>query len=201
MIKKILLWTTGVIAVLVIGFVAVVAMQPSDFVITRSAAMAAPASEVFDQVNDFRRWQAWSPWEKLDPALKRSYAGPSAGEGATYSWVGNDEVGEGNMTITESRPSELIRIKLQFIKPFAATNTTEFKFEPEGERTTVTWSMSGKHNFMGKAFCLFRDMDAMVGGSFEEGLADLKKIVEAESKEPDESGKAISSDEVPVGNE
>lgn len=197
MIKKILLWTAGVIAVLVIGFVAVVAMQPDDFVITRSAAIAAPASEVFDEVNDFHQWQAWSPWEKLDPALKRSYAGPPAGKGATYSWVGNDEVGEGNMIITESRPSELIRIKLEFIKPFAATNTTEFKFDPEGERTTVAWSMSGKNNFMGKAFCLFMDMDAMVGGDFEKGLASLKSIVEAEAKTTGDDPALVDESSVP----
>ena len=175
MLKKILL----ALAVIVVVFVGVVAMQPSDFRIVRTATMSAPAPAVFAQVNDFHNWEAWSPWAKLDPAAKNSFEGPSAGTGAIFRWAGNKEVGEGSMTITESRPSDLIRIKLEFLKPFAATNSAEFTFKPDGDQTAVTWSMAGKNNFISKAICLFMNMDKMVGGKFEEGLAAMKSIVEA----------------------
>ena len=119
-----------------------------------------------------------SPWAKLDPSMKKTHEGAPAGTGAIYSWSGNDQVGEGRMTLTESRPSELIRIKLEFMKPFAATNTTEFTFKPEGNQTMVTWSMFGMNNFIAKAFGLFMNMDKMVGGDFEKGLASMKSVVE-----------------------
>jgi predicted enzyme related to lactoylglutathione lyase len=111
-------------------------------------------------VNDFHKWQAWSPWEKLDPAMKRTYAGAAGGAGAVYAWAGNNQVGEGRMTLTESRPGELIRITLEFVKPFRATNTAEFTFTPEGGQTTVAWSMAGRNNFAAKAIQLFE----IVGG-------------------------------------
>jgi len=179
MLKKILI----AIAAIVVVFVAVVAMQPSEFRIVRSATISAPAPAVFAQVNDFHNWEAWSPWAKLDPAMKQAYEGPPAGTGAIYTWAGNDQVGEGRMTLTESRPSDLIRIKLEFLKPFAATNTAEFTFEPEGNQTAVTWSMTGKNNFIAKAVHLFMNMDRMVGGKFEEGLANMKSVVEAAPKQ------------------
>src|SRR6266576_1461414 len=117
------------LAVIVIVVIVVVAMQPSEFRITRSATMAAPAPAVFAQVNDFHNWQAWSPWAKLDPAMKQTYDGAPAGIGAIYRWAGNNEVGEGRMTLTESRPSELVRITLEFLKPFAGTSIAEFTFK------------------------------------------------------------------------
>lgn len=169
------------LAVLLIVFLIVVATRPNEFRITRTTTITAPSSAVFSQVNDFHRWTAWSPWEKLDPELKRTYAGPSSGTGTIYSWVGNKQVGEGRMTLTESRPYELIRIQLNFIKPFAATNLAEFIFQPEGQQTVVTWSMSGRHNFISKAFCMFMNMDKVVGKDFEKGLANMKALVEAAS--------------------
>jgi polyketide cyclase/dehydrase/lipid transport protein len=174
MAKKILI-TIGVIVVV---FLIVVALQPAEFRVVRSANMSAPPAVVFAQVNDFHKWGVWSPWEKLDPALKRTYEGPSEGTGAIYRWAGNNQVGEGSMTITESRPSDLIRIKLEFLKPFASTADTEFTFKPEGNQTAVTWSMAGKNNFMAKAMCLFMNMDKMVGGQFEQGLAQMKSLAE-----------------------
>ena len=131
-------WTLISLAGLVAAFVVVVALQPSAFRIERSASMAAPAPAAFAQVNDFQNWRTWSPWEKLDPALKRSYDGPKAGAGAVYAWQGNKDVGEGRMTILESRPGELVRIRLEFFKPFAATNTAEFSFKPSGSGTERT---------------------------------------------------------------
>jgi len=174
MLKWVLLGLGGVIVV----FLILVALQPSEFKVERSATLRAPAPAAFAQVNDFQNWQAWSPWEKVDPALKRSYEGPKAGTGAVYAWQGNKDVGEGRMTITESRPGELVHIKLEFIKPFAAVNDTVFRFQPSSDGTTVTWTMSGRNNFVSKAMCLFVNMDRMVGGMFEQGLAQMKTVVE-----------------------
>jgi hypothetical protein len=178
MLKKIFVG----IVVIVVAFVVIVALQPSEFRVAGSTTVSAPPAAVFAQVNDFHNWEAWSPWAKLDPAAKVTFEGPSAGEGAIFRWVGNEEVGEGSMMITESRPSDLVRIKLEFLKPFAAINTAEFTFKPEGNRTAVTWSMFGTNNFIAKAFCLFMNMDKMVGGQFEKGLASMKSVTEATPK-------------------
>ena len=178
MLKKILIALVAIVVVLV----GVVALQPSEFRVVRSATISAPAPAVFAQVNDFHNWEAWSPWAKRDPAAKTTFEGPAAGTGAIFRWAGNEEVGEGSMTITESRPSDLIRIKLEFLKPFASTATAEFTFKPEGNQTAVMWSMAGKNNFIAKAVCLFTDMDKMVGGDFEQGLAQMKSVVEAAPK-------------------
>ena len=169
----------AVIFVLIVVLAGIIAMQPPTFTVMRSAKIAAPPSAVFTQVNDFHNWQAWSPWAKLDPNAKNTFEGPSTGKGAVFHWVGNNEVGEGEMTITESRPDELVLIKLEFIKPFASVCDTEFKFQPEGDQTAVTWTMSGPNTFLSKAIHLVMDMDKMVGGSFDEGLANLKSVVEA----------------------
>ena len=140
--------------------------------------MAAAPSAPFEQVNDFHKWEKWSPWAKLDPTMKVTYEGSASGVGAVYTWTGNDKVGEGKMTILESQPNERIVIRLEFLKPFPSTNTTEFTFKQDGASTAVTWTMSGQNNFISKAFQLFMNMDAMVGPDFEKGLADIKKIVE-----------------------
>jgi len=177
-LKKILIGFVVVIAV----FLGVVAMQPGEWRVTRSSTMAAPAAAVFAQVNDFHRWEAWSPWEKLDPTMKRSFEGAPSGTGAIYAWVGNSDVGEGRMTLTESRPAELVRIRLDFVKPFEATSMVEFAFKAEGDKTTVAWTMEGKNNFVCKAFSLFMNTDKMVGGDFEKGLAQLKSVAESAPK-------------------
>jgi hypothetical protein len=166
------------LAVIVLVLVIIIALQPSEFRVARSTAISAPPPAVFARVNDFHKWEAWNPWGKIDPAMKQAYEGAPAGTGAVYTWAGNNEVGEGRMTIIESRPTELIRIKLEFFKPFAATNTAEFTFKPEGNQTAVTWSMFGEKNFMAKAVHLFMNMDKMIGGQFEKGLASMKSIVE-----------------------
>lgn len=167
------------VAIAVIVLIAVVAMQPTDFRITRTGTISAPASAVFAQVNDLHQWEPWSPWAKLDPEAKNSFEGPLSGTGAVMRWAGNKEVGVGSMTIMESRPDEFIKFKLEFLKPFAATNTAEFTFKTEGDQTTVSWSMCGKNNFLGKAMSLIMSCDKMVGGQFEKGLAAMKSVVEA----------------------
>jgi Polyketide cyclase / dehydrase and lipid transport len=170
----------GVVAVIAV-LVAFIASRPSEFRTTRSAKMAAPPSEAFNQVNNLRNWDAWSPWAKLDPDCKNTFEGPSAGKGAKRHWAGNKQVGEGRMEIVESRPSELVRLRLDFLKPFKATNTAEFTFKPDGKHTNVSWSMFGRNNFMFKAMGLFMDCDKMVGGQFEQGLANMKDVVEQSS--------------------
>jgi hypothetical protein len=160
-------------------FLLVVALRSGEFRITRRATISAPPAGVFAQVNDFHNWRAWSPWEDIDPNLNRTYEGPAAGIGAVYSWTGNNQVGAGRMEIVESRPGELIRIKLEFLRPFKATNATEFTFQGEGDTTVVTWSNSGNNNFICKAFSMLMNMDKMVGGQFEKGLAKLKSLVES----------------------
>jgi uncharacterized protein YndB with AHSA1/START domain len=169
MLKKIAL----VLLLALAGFAAFVATRPADFRITRSRTVAAPPAAVHAYVNDFQSWPEWSPWEKLDPAMKREISATSSGTGATYHWSGNGDVGEGRMTITDSRPAQSVTLRLEFLKPFAATNTTVFEFAPSGSGTSVTWTMTGRNNFLAKAFCLFVDMDKMVGADFEKGLEAL----------------------------
>jgi hypothetical protein len=170
MLKKILLFVVVVVGL----FAAYVATRPTQWRITRSTTVAAPAEAVFGKVADFHGWDAWSPWAKLDPAMKTDYSGTPGTVGSSYHWVGNDKVGEGRMTITELVPGRKVGIKLEFIKPWPQTSLTEFGFVPEGAGTKVTWTMSGENDFVGKLFTVFMDMDKMVGPDFEKGLAALK---------------------------
>ena len=174
MLKKILIVVVAVIAI----FVAVVATRPSEFHVSRSAAMGAAPAAVFAQVNDLPSWGVWDPWAKIDPNAKTTFDGPQTGVGAGMAWDGNAEVGKGKMTITESKPDERIALRLDFEKPMKSTCEAQFDFKADGDKTTVTWTMSGKNNFVGKAFSLFMDCDKMIGGDFEKGLAQLKAVVE-----------------------
>ncbi|OGR85577.1 MAG: polyketide cyclase [Elusimicrobia bacterium RIFCSPLOWO2_01_FULL_54_10] len=178
MIKKILIGLVVVVGV----FAAYVAKKPSHYSVTRSTVISAPASVVFPHVNDLSKWEAWSPWAKKDPQAKTTLEGPKAGVGAISRWAGNKDVGEGSMTITESKSNELIRIRLDFLKPMKSTSDVEFTFKAQDKKnTSVTWTMSGESNFIGKAMCTFMgDMDKMVGGDFEAGLAGIKSIAEAQ---------------------
>jgi hypothetical protein len=156
----------------------IIVTRPDKFRIERSATMKAAPEAIYAHLEDFHRWGAWSPWEKLDASMKKTYEGPEKGAGAVYSWVGNDKVGEGRMTLLEGKSPERIAIKLEFFKPFAATNQSEFLLKPADGGVSVTWAMTGKHNFTMKAFSLFTNMDKLVGNDFEKGLADLKRIAE-----------------------
>jgi hypothetical protein len=175
MLKKILIGVGALLGLLLV----VIALQPETFHVERSISMAASPDAAFAQVNDFHAWSAWSPWEKLDPTMKRSYDGAAQGVGAKYAWVGNKDVGEGRMTIEQSEPSSKVVIKLEFLKPFAATNTATFTFTktPAGNKTT--WAMDGNNNFVSKAFSLVMNMDKMIGPDFERGLAGIKAAAEA----------------------
>ncbi len=170
------------LAAIAVALAVVVAGQPSTFRVVRSGTISAPPEQVFAQVNDLHRWEAWSPWLAPDPAARTAYTGPPAGPGAVFTWSGNSNVGEGSMTITESRPHELVRLRLDFKRPFASTSTAEFTFAPDGKHTMVTWSMSGEKNLFAKALHLFMDVDTMIGAKFDEGLAQMKTVAEATAR-------------------
>jgi hypothetical protein len=170
------------IVFIAIIFFVVIAGRPDEFIVSRSTKISAPPGKIFPHVNDLHKWEAWSPWAKLDPNAKNSFAGADSGAGAAMSWDGNKKIGAGRMTITGSEANELIRFKLEFIRPFKATNAAEFTFKPEGDQTVVMWSMTGKNNFFFKAFGLLMNCDKMIGKDFEKGLAAMKSVAEAAAK-------------------
>jgi uncharacterized protein YndB with AHSA1/START domain len=172
--RRLLFGLAGLIA----AFLVVVWLQPDDYRLTRSTTIMAPASEVFSRVNDLRQWDDWSPWAKLDPNAKVSFEGPPAGPGAMFHWAGNDKVGAGTMTITESKPNERVRTRTDFMKPFEGTSDAEFIFSGRGNQTSVIWTMSGTQTFIGKAMCLVMSMERTVGPDFERGLMQLKQVSE-----------------------
>lgn len=175
MFKKIIL----VLAVIVIAFLGYVAIQPSDFYVAREIKVNALPKVIFEQVNNLHKFEVWNPWAKLDPNAKQAFDGPVSGVGAISNWEGNKDVGSGRMTIVESQPNSLVRMKLEMFKPMKATNSAEFTFKPEGNQTVVTWSVSGHSGFLSKIFCVFINRDKIIGEQFDKGLADLKKISES----------------------
>jgi len=187
MARKIVLF----VVVLVAALLTFVVTRPDTFHVERSATVHAPADVVFARLDDFHRWSDWSPWEKLDPAMQRTYSGADKGVGAEYAWKGNDKVGEGRMTIQDAEAPRDLDIKLEFLKPFQATSATKFALAPAEGGTKVTWSMDGRNNFMSKTMSLFMSMDKEVGKDFEKGLAQLDAAATAEAKAaPADSGAA-----------
>ncbi len=167
-----------VIAVAIAAVLIYAATKPDAFRIQRSLTIAGPADKIFPHLNDYRAWQAWSPYEKKDPAMKRTFSGPATGPGATYEWDGDKNVGKGRIEITEVSPNARIAFNLSMLKPFEAHNKGEFTLEPQGNTTVVTWSMYGRTPYLAKIMHVFFNMDRMVGGDFEVGLASLKGIAE-----------------------
>ena len=174
-----MLKTLGIIiAVLIVGILAFAATKPDTFSVQRSTSIKAPPDKVFALINDFKAWGAWSPWEKKDPAMKRTFGAITVGKGAHYTWDGDKNVGQGSMEITESVPSSKLALKLDFLKPFEAHNFVEFTLAAQSDTTNVTWTMHGPANFMSKLMQVFMSMDSMVGKDFESGLANLKAAAE-----------------------
>ena len=180
-----MLKTLAVIAVIAAVAIAAVlayaATRPDTFRIQRAASIQAPPEKIFPLIDDFRNWGAWSPWEKMDPALKRAYSGPPSGKGAVYEWEGNNKVGKGRMKIMDAPSPSRVTIKLDFLKPFEAHNTAEFTLTRRGGATDVTWTMHGPNLFIGKVMSLFFNMDRMVGKDFETGLANLKTVAQRQA--------------------
>ncbi|MES2476683.1 MAG: SRPBCC family protein [Verrucomicrobiota bacterium] len=171
MIRKILIGLAAVIAILLV----VIALQPGDFRVERSATLAASPAALFEQVNDHRKFTVWNPWMELDPNVVNTYSGPESGVGAVCSWKGNSNIGAGSSTIIESKPHELVRMRMDWKEPMEGTSTVDFTFKPEGDKTVVTWAMYGPQTFMGKAVSLVMDCEEMCGPQFEKGLASLGK--------------------------
>jgi hypothetical protein len=168
----------GLVGVVILAGLAFIATRPGSFRIERSAQVSAPAEVVFGIINDLRQWGRWSPYDKRDPAMKKTFEGPSSGPGASYIWNGNNQVGEGRLTIVAAKPGALVTMKLEFSRPFRCTNEVNFKLAPSGNGTRVSWIMDGKNNFMGKLMSLLMNMDKMCGKDFEQGLANLDTVTQ-----------------------
>ncbi|MDX8462765.1 SRPBCC family protein [Mesorhizobium humile] len=166
------------LVVIIAAMLIYAATRPNDFVVTRSISIKAPAETIFPLIDDFRRWPEWSPYEKLDPGMKRTLSGAESGKGAAYAWEGNSKAGKGRMEITNSVPSSLVALKLDFEKPFRANNTVDFSLSPSGEGTTVIWAMRGARPFVAKLMGLFMNFDTLIGKDFEAGLGNLRRLAE-----------------------
>ncbi len=179
MVKKILIGVVAALALCVVGILIAASTQPEDFTVKRSTEIKAPAVKAHALVADLHAWDKWSPREKLDPAMKKTFSGAASGVGAVYEWTGNKDVGKGRMTITAVDPGKNVKIKLEFLEPWTATSDTEFTFAEAGETTKVEWTMSGKNTgVMAKTMSMMMNMDAMIGTDFEKGLAALKALAE-----------------------
>lgn len=191
MLRNILIAIAAALVVLLV----VIATRPSTYRVSRAVTIAAPPSVVYAQIVDFHRWDAWSPWAHLDPAMKTTYTGPASGPGAAYAWTGNDKVGEGKMLITGAKPNQEVNIKLDFIKPFEGTSSTGFLLDPASGGTKVTWNTSGENNFVMKAFSLVHDTDGEIAKEFDQGLTQMKAVSEAEAKrQAEEMAKKAAAD-------
>jgi uncharacterized protein YndB with AHSA1/START domain len=168
----------AIIAILVVAVLIYAATRPASFRIERSTSIKAPPERIFSLLNSFHQWERWSPWEKVDPAIKRTYSGSESGRGAIYAWQGNKNIGQGRMEIIESTPNSRLVIKIDFLKPFEAHNTVEFTLAPQGDSTVVTHAMFGPSPFISKVMGLLFNMEKMVGPKFEEGLASVKALAE-----------------------
>lgn len=174
MFKKIAL----AVVVLIAAVLVFAATRPDSFRVQRSTSIKAPPEKIFPLIADFHTWGTWSPWEKLDPTMKRTHSGAASGKGAVYAWDGNNNVGAGRMEITEVAPPSKLTIKLDFSKSLEGHNTAEFTLVPKGDTTEVTWAMFGPSTYLSKLIGLFLDMNSMIGGNFETGLANLKALAE-----------------------
>jgi uncharacterized protein YndB with AHSA1/START domain len=166
------------IVVLIAALLVYAATRPDTFRVERTATMKAPPEKVYAVLSDFQKWGTWSPWEKKDPAMKRTFGSTTSGKGATYAWEGNGEVGKGSMEIVETAPPSRLKLRLDFIEPFEAHNIVEYTLTPQGESTNVSWVLHGPMPYISKVISIFCDMDSMVGKDFEAGLANLKAVVE-----------------------
>jgi hypothetical protein len=181
MIKKALLTLLGLSVLAVAGTLAVASTKPDQFHVERSITIKAPPEQIYSRISNIHEWMAWSPWEKKDPQMKRTFSGAESGKGAIYEWAGNDEVGAGRMEITEATAPTKVTTALHFIKPFEGDDISEFNLTPQGDSTLVTWSMSGPNPFMCKVMQVFMNLDQMCGKDFESGLASLKTTTEMQT--------------------
>ncbi len=175
---KTIAYIVAVLVVIVAGILIYAATRPDAFRVQRSVSIKAPPDKIYALIDNLRLWNGWSPYEKKDPDMKRTFSGAPSGKGAIYEWDGNNNVGKGRMEITNTAPASKVVIKLDFIKPFEGHNTAEFTLEPKGDSTVVTWAMYGSASFMMKVMGIFMNMDNMIGNDFAVGLANLKVVAE-----------------------
>ncbi|BAU47334.1 polyketide cyclase [Sulfurifustis variabilis] len=168
----------AIVVVLVAGVLAYAATRPDTFRVERTARVQAPPEKIFALISDLHRWESWSPYEKKDPAMRKTYSGAASGTGATFEWDGNGDVGKGRLSITDTSPPSRVAMRLEMLKPFEARNVVEFTIKPDGHATDVTWGMHGPMPYVSKVLSVFIDMDRMVGKDFEAGLASLKAVAE-----------------------
>jgi uncharacterized protein YndB with AHSA1/START domain len=176
---KVLVIIAGCLALAVVAVLVYAATKPDTFRVTRTASIKAPPEKIFALIDDFKQWPAWSPWEKKDPAMKRTFGAATSGKGAVYEWAGDKNVGSGRMTIADTAPPSKVAIKLDMLTPFEAHNDVVFSMTPQGDSTVVTWDMQGPVPYFAKVIHVFFNMDKMVGGDFEAGLANLKAAAES----------------------
>jgi Polyketide cyclase / dehydrase and lipid transport len=175
----ILFWLILIVLVAVAASLLYAFVQKPAFSTVREAEFNASPAKIYANINDFHKWSAWSPWEKMDPDLKRNFSGPESGIGAKYGWTGNKKVGEGMMETTHSTPDKSMQLDLHFIKPFKASHITEFTLTPIANGgTRMKWEMRGERPFGMRIFGLFMNLDKLIGKDFEKGMANLKAIVE-----------------------
>jgi uncharacterized protein YndB with AHSA1/START domain len=168
----------SVVVALIAALLIFAGTRPDSFRVQRAITIKAPAEKIFPLINDFHLWASWSPWEKLDPAMQRTYSGAASGVGSVYAWKGNSKVGAGGMEVTSATPPSRIVIKLDFLVPFEAHNTAEFTLKPVGDSTEVTWAMYGPSPYISKLMGIFCSMDQLIGKDFETGLANMKAAAE-----------------------
>jgi uncharacterized protein YndB with AHSA1/START domain len=166
------------VLVLIAAVLLYAATKPPTFEVQRTTTIQAPPEKIYPLISDFHNWGTWSPWEKLDPAMKRTHSGAESGPGAVYEWEGNSEVGKGRMEITAATPPSKVTIQLDFLEPFEAHNVTEMTLEPQGDATQVRWLMRGPNTYVSKVMSVFMSMDSMIGKDFEAGLANMKAAAE-----------------------
>ncbi|CAN5917156.1 K(+)-transporting ATPase subunit F [soil metagenome] len=175
---KILAIVFGVIALFIAAVLGFATSKPDSFEVQRSITIKAAPEKVYALIDDFHRWAEWSPWEKFDPTMQRSFSGAERGKGAAYAWQGNSKVGSGRMEITDPQPPSKIAIQLDFIQPFEGHNVAEFSLQPQADGTQVTWAMRGPTPFVSKVMQVFVSMDQLIGKDFETGLANMKLAAE-----------------------
>jgi hypothetical protein len=175
---KALLVIVVILAVSIAGVMGyAVATQPDSFRVQRTASSDATPEKLVGILSDLRRGAEWSPYEKKDPAMKKTFSGPPSGPGATLSWDGNGDVGAGSLTVAEVTPAN-IKLNLAMTRPMNANNIVEYTFAPQGKGTSMTWAMYGPMPLISKVMCIFMDLDKMLGADMERGLKDLKALAE-----------------------
>ncbi|WP_010582867.1 SRPBCC family protein [Schlesneria paludicola] len=170
----------SVLSLMAVVLAVIIATRPDTYRVERTEQVHAPCDVVFRIINDLKQWRRWSPYDKRDPEMKVKWSGADQGPGAIYDWNGNKDVGEGRLTIVDSKPNEYVAMKLEISRPFKCENDVKFALVPNSDGTRVSWILDGKNNLISKAFSLIVSMDKMVGKDFEEGLSKLNSIAQSD---------------------